>query len=211
MAVAAGGGTELSQKDKGKQGQCRAGWGRNEEAFQGKSFQLGRFSAVQQGIRVQCSRISGVRRAADPAGFSAQCKHICSVPWRSEMNLVISDPCDVSVAQSPPHHPMCAFFFPFLMFSLPTFPSAAECIRDVFAGCASSPALHQTFTWLLVLMPLLLSVWPLISKFSSLKYHLKQNTMTRSLFLVFTTPPNPSQASAAAAWQVSLPFSNRCI
>lgn len=40
MAVAAGGGTELSQKDKGKQGQSRAGSGRNEEAFQGTKLSI---------------------------------------------------------------------------------------------------------------------------------------------------------------------------
>lgn len=62
----------------------------------------------------------------NPTGFSTSCKHVCSVPWRGEINLVVtSDPCEVSVARSPPHHPECAFSSPFLMLSLPTFPSAS--------------------------------------------------------------------------------------
>lgn len=128
-----------------------------------------------------------------------------------EINLVISDPCDVSVAQSPPHHPTCAFPFPFLMFSLPTFPSAALSASGMSLlavplrqpSTKPSPGSRSSC--------LCSSPSGLLFQNSLPSNHLKQNTTTRSLFLVFTTPPNPSQASAAAAWQVSLPFSNRCI
>ena len=161
-AGAEGKGTELSQ-DKQGPGQRGASWGRCTGDPGVRNFHELGFGAARQGIEVGVAELLEL-------SFSYQV-YFCPVPWRGKPNLVTA----LAGYQGPPgclspeptHHPsreLLALLS--LMFVLPTLCPAA--LTALWASLLAvlhqpSPEFGSSLT------PLLISVCPLPSPFSSLK------------------------------------------